>query len=155
MTPLVTIVFGVKKARLHTCGSGDSPAAFDLDFAFARVERTLLSVAFEAGFDFDFDFDFLSPEPPRVPHPCAFCAQEPALSLPKGWEPQKPAALAFDVAVVFEAGFDFDFLSPEPPRVPHPCAFCAQEPALSLPKGWEPQKPADLAFDVAVVFDLA
>ena len=77
-----------------------------------RVERTLLSAAF----DLDFDFDFPSQETPRVPHPCAFCAQ--------GWDTATPAARAFDVHVAFalarveqtllSAAFDFDVASALP-----------------------------------------
>jgi hypothetical protein len=45
------------------------------------VDRTLLSAAF----DFEVAFDFPSNKNvPRVPHPCAFFAQEPALSEAEG-----------------------------------------------------------------------
>jgi hypothetical protein len=64
---------------------------------------TLLSVAFEVEFDIDLDFDLPSQETPRLPHPCAFGAQEPALSPPKGWETRAPAAQAFDVDVFFDS----------------------------------------------------
>jgi hypothetical protein len=60
-------------------------AARAFDIAVARVERTLLSAAF----DVDLDFDFLSQKTQRMPHPCAFCAQ--------GWDTRMPAARAFDV----------------------------------------------------------
>jgi hypothetical protein len=61
-----------------------------------------------------------------VPHPFAYFAEEPALSLPKGWEtttPNQPHP---------------DFLSS---HVPHPFAHFAKGPALSLPKGWETTTP--------------
>jgi hypothetical protein len=68
------------------------------------------------------DFDSRSQETPRLPHPCALCAQEPALSLPKGWDTPKPAAHAFEVDVArvertllsaaFDVDLDFDLASP-------------------------------------------
>ena len=58
-----------------------TPTAYAVDVVldFARVERTLLSVAF----DVDLDFHFLSQKTPRLPHPCANFAQ--------GWDRQTPA----------------------------------------------------------------
>jgi hypothetical protein len=68
-------------------------------------------------------FLFLLLDSPRVPHPCAVFAQEPALSEAEG------------VGFPGSLRLGFLFLLLDSPRVPHPCAVFAQEPALSEAEG--------------------
>jgi hypothetical protein len=58
---------------------------FDLDFGFVFDLDFGFVFDLDLGFVFDLAFCFFRTNPcPRVPHPCAFCAQEPALSEAEG-----------------------------------------------------------------------